>query len=83
MADIRQWLDYLGLGQYADVFEDNDVDSAVLLKLTADDLGEIGVKSVGHRRKLLEAITIQSADSDEDYWPGAEERPEEQVPTPC
>ena len=63
MSDIRQWLEELGLGQYADGFEENDVDSTVLLKLTADDLRDIGIKSVGHRRKLLEAITIRSADS--------------------
>jgi SAM domain (Sterile alpha motif) len=37
-------------------FRDNDVDDLVLRSLTADDLKEMGVRSVGHRRKLLDAI---------------------------
>jgi hypothetical protein len=37
-------------------FRDNDIDAEVLLKLTAEDLISIGVTSVGHRRKLLDAI---------------------------
>jgi hypothetical protein len=47
----------LGLEQYAPAFLDNDVDGEVLPELTSDDLISIGVTSVGHRRKLLAAIT--------------------------
>jgi hypothetical protein len=36
--------------------DDNDVDAEVLLRLTADDLRELGVTSIGHRRRLLDAI---------------------------
>ena len=54
--DIAAWLKELGLERYAEAFLDNDVDSAVLLTLSADDLKELGVSSLGHRRKLLEAI---------------------------
>jgi class 3 adenylate cyclase/tetratricopeptide (TPR) repeat protein len=54
--DIDQWLAELGLAQYAEAFRENDVDGAVLKELTAEDLESIGVKSVGHRRKLLSAI---------------------------
>src|SRR4051794_39102331 len=54
--DVAAWLCGLGLEQYAPAFRDNDVDSEVLLELTADDLISIGVTSVGHRRKLLAAI---------------------------
>ncbi len=50
------WLDRLRLGQYAEAFADNNVDAETLSRLTTDDLKEIGVKSVGHRRKLLDAI---------------------------
>ena len=46
----------LGLGQYAPAFADNGVDAEVLPRLTAEDLREMGVVAVGHRRKLLEAI---------------------------
>jgi class 3 adenylate cyclase/predicted ATPase len=55
--DVAAWLRALGLEQYGPAFRDNDVDGDVLPELTADDLISIGVTSVGHRRKLLAAIT--------------------------
>src|SRR3954466_11110502 len=55
--DIAAWLQDLGLQRYVQAFRDNDIDAEVLLKLTAEDLISIGVTSVGHRRRLLEAIT--------------------------
>ncbi|MGX5825866.1 ATP-binding protein [Mesorhizobium sp. 43Arga] len=54
--DIEAWLEDLGLGKYAPVFRDNDVDIEVLSKLTAEDLTALGVTSIGHRRKLLSGI---------------------------
>src|SRR5215813_4376922 len=54
--DVAAWLRDLGLERYASAFRDNDIDAEVLPKLTAEDLISIGVISVGHRRKLLEAI---------------------------
>jgi hypothetical protein len=54
--DIAAWLRGLGLEQYATAFRDNAVDSEVLRELTADDLKDLGVTLVGHRRKLLSAI---------------------------
>ena len=54
--DVAAWLRGLGLEQYAPAFRDNDVDGAVLLEMTADDLIIIGVTSVGYRRKLLAAM---------------------------
>ena len=54
--DVSAWLESLGLGEYAAAFEENFVDGQVLKHLTADDLKDIGVAAVGHRRKLLEAI---------------------------
>ena len=55
MSDVRQWLQSLGLGQYAEAFEENAVDEEVLADLTDEDLEKIGVK-LGHRKKLLRAI---------------------------
>jgi len=55
-VDIAAWLSSLGLRQYARSFGENDVDPDVLLELTVDDLLELGVRSVGHRRKLLAGI---------------------------
>ena len=54
--DVAAWLRDLGLERYVSAFRDNDIDAEVLLKLTAEDLISIGVTSVGHRRKLLDAI---------------------------
>ena len=54
--DIGQWLRDLGLQAYEQVFRDNGVDLELLPKLTADDLKEIGVVAVGHRRKMLDAV---------------------------
>ncbi len=58
--DIAAWLHGLGLEQYEPVFRDNDVDGDVLPSLTAEDLKDLGVNSVGHRRRLLEAIAALS-----------------------
>ncbi len=54
--DIADWLRSLGLERYRAAFLENDVSSALLPNLTADDLRELGVTSVGHRRQMLEAI---------------------------
>ena len=54
--DIAAWLRDLGLEQYAQAFRENAIDAAVLPELTADDLNDLGVNLVGHRRRLLGAI---------------------------
>lgn|GEM_PF-5346312 len=54
--DVAAWLRGLKLERYVSAFRDNDIDAEVLLRLTAEDLINIGVTSVGHRRKLLDAI---------------------------
>jgi predicted ATPase/class 3 adenylate cyclase len=54
--DVGGWLRDLGLGQYEQAFGDNDIDAGLLPTLTADDLREIGVGSLGHRKRLLAAI---------------------------
>lgn len=53
---VRKWLEELGFGKYADVFEMHEVDEEALRLLTLEDLKEIGVFSVGPRRKLFTAI---------------------------
>ena len=55
MPKIDQWLEELGLGRYAAVFADNDIDFDVLPDLNDKDLAALGV-SLGHRKKLLRAI---------------------------
>src|SRR5262245_18387876 len=54
--DVRSWLEKLGLGQYADAFDANHIDARLLRDLTGDDLRELGVGSLGHRKRLIDAI---------------------------
>ena len=54
--DVGAWLRELGLEQYEAAFRANDVDAEVLPTLTADDFKDMGITSIGHRRRLLEAI---------------------------
>jgi class 3 adenylate cyclase len=54
--DIGNWLRGLGLERYEASFRENDVDLELLPNLLAEDLRELGVTSLGHRRRLLNAI---------------------------
>ena len=50
MQPITEWLEKLGLGQYAQRFVENDISLRILPDLTDQDLKELGVSSLGHRR---------------------------------
>jgi class 3 adenylate cyclase/tetratricopeptide (TPR) repeat protein len=60
--DVADWLRQLGLQRYEAAFRENDVGAAVLPHLTGEDLKELGVASVGHRRQMLEAIAALRGD---------------------
>jgi class 3 adenylate cyclase/predicted ATPase len=60
--DVVVWLRSLGLGRYEAAFRENEIDETVLPTLTADDLTDLGVAAVGHRRKLLDAIAALRTD---------------------
>src|SRR5438874_4131848 len=59
--DIGGWLRRLGLERYEQAFRENEIDLRVLPELTADDLKELGVAAIGHRRLLLKAIADLAA----------------------
>src|SRR5580704_2414223 len=59
--DVGGWLRTLGLERYEAAFRENEIDDTVLPSLTADDLKDLGVGIVGHRRKLLDAIAALRA----------------------
>src|SRR5438067_5771698 len=59
--DIGGWLWGLGLERYELAFRENEIDLRVLPELTADDLKELGVAAIGHRRLLLKAIADLAA----------------------
>ena len=54
--DTRQWLEDIGLGEYADEFEENRIGLTHLPDLTEDDLKELGVAAMGDRKSFMLAI---------------------------
>jgi hypothetical protein len=72
--DIGEWLRGLDLQSYEQAFRDNGIDCGVLPHLTVDDLKEIGVHAVGHRRKILEAISLLPMDRAAAQAPASVER---------
>jgi class 3 adenylate cyclase/tetratricopeptide (TPR) repeat protein len=54
MQKIADWLEKLGMSEYAERFAENDIDASVLSHLTDQSLKELGV-SLGHRLKILAA----------------------------
>ena len=61
--DVMVWLRSLGLGKYEAAFRENDIDETVLPGLTHETLKDLGVASVGHRLKLLDAIAALRTDA--------------------
>ena len=55
---IAEWLHQLGLAEYQQAFNDNDITLDLLPDLTTEDLKEIGVTSIGHRRQILSAAAL-------------------------
>src|SRR5580700_859487 len=60
--DVGGWLRSLGLERYGAAFRENEIDWTVLPNLTAEDLKDLGVGIVGHRRKILDAIAALRVD---------------------
>jgi class 3 adenylate cyclase/predicted ATPase len=61
--NIVVWLRSLGLGKYEAAFRENDIDETILPGLTHETLKELGVASIGHRVKLLDAIAALPSDA--------------------
>ena len=56
MQQIADWLEKLGMSEYAERFAENGINVAALPHLTDQDLKDIGVL-LGHRRIMLAAIS--------------------------
>jgi class 3 adenylate cyclase len=56
MSAVRNWLEEIGLAQYTDAFEANDIDTDLLTQIDDQVLKDIGVSSAGHRLRLRNAI---------------------------
>src|SRR5690242_5017560 len=61
--ELAAWLRALNLGQYQTVFEQNSVTADLLANLTSEDLKDLGISAVGHRRRLLDAIAALRSDT--------------------
>ena len=61
--DLGGWLRSLGLERYEAAFRENEINERVLPSLTAEDLKELGVAALGHRRILLDAIAALRTDA--------------------
>ncbi len=70
MEFVSAWLQQLGLGAYLGTFADNHIDASVLPHLTSADLAELGISSIGHRRRLLDAIGKLAAAESRPVEPG-------------
>ena len=58
--DVAAWLQEFRPGAYEPAFRDNEIDGRCC-RATAEDLKDIGVAAIGHRRKLLDAIAALGA----------------------
>ena len=81
--DVVVWLRSLGLGKYEAPFRENEITEKVLPNLTAEDLKELGVAALGHRRTLLDAIAALRNDASVQTPPvaAAPARPSAAAPT--
>jgi class 3 adenylate cyclase len=61
--DVADWLRQLGLEQYEPAFRANEIDERVLPSLTVEDLKDLGISLVGHRRRLLDAIAALAGEA--------------------
>ncbi len=61
--DIGEWLEQLGLGEYAEAFAKNRIKIDHLADLIEDDLRELGVAAMGDRKTLSRAIAALADDS--------------------
>ena len=79
--DIGAWLRELGLERYEQAFREHEIDHDLLPTLTAEDLKDLGVGVVGHRRKLLNAIGALRK-TEASLQPEAPPQPEAAEPRP-
>jgi hypothetical protein len=56
VAPVTVFLEEIGMEQYADLFSNNRIDDSIITELTEQDLKNIGITSLGHRKKIFAAI---------------------------
>jgi class 3 adenylate cyclase len=81
VMDIVVWLRSLGLEKYEAAFRENDIDETVLPSLTEEHLKQLGIASLGHRVRLLEAIAALRNDG-ADKTPSVDATTTSKAPSP-
>ena len=80
--NVADWLRGLGLDEYVEAFASNEIDASVLPSLTSEDLKEVGVVKIGHRRRLLDAIAALKEEDPEQLRAVRNVRPTPSAPQP-
>jgi SAM domain (Sterile alpha motif) len=75
MSEIRKWLETIGLDQYANAFEANDIDMELLKQVDDQTLKDIGVSIGGHRLHIRDAIA-RAAEANRGNRAAEDQRPE-------
>ncbi len=70
VLDVAQFLDELGMSQYLKAFVENAIDEDLLPELSDDDLRELGIEALGHRKRILRAAARMANHGIEAAEPG-------------
>jgi SAM domain (Sterile alpha motif) len=63
MSAVRDWLEEIGLGQYAEAFEANEIGTDLLGEVDDQMLKDIGVSTGGHRLRIRNHHQVGSCTS--------------------
>jgi class 3 adenylate cyclase/predicted ATPase len=76
MSEVRNWLETIGLAQYADAFDANEIDMDLLGQVDDQILKDIGVSAAGHRLRIRNAIAKMGLPTAPDARPTTANAPE-------
>ena len=60
MEEVGKWLREIGLAEYSESFEENEIVGEHLLDLSKDELKELGIKKIGHQKKFQAKLSSLS-----------------------
>ncbi|XP_071827389.1 uncharacterized protein [Apostichopus japonicus] len=55
-SEVSEWLSSINMADYINDFVDNEITGEHLMSLTKEDLMELGVKPLGHKKAIMKAI---------------------------
>ena len=63
VEEVCQWLEDIGLAEHCPQFQENEILGEHLLELTKDELAELGVKKIGHKKTFLAKVKELTSES--------------------